>query len=134
MDITTMDAWRATKFSRQGYVALTYDMVGYNDSFQVPHDYTSPEAPLWSFSVLGLQLWNSIRALDFLASLPNVDAERIAVSGASGGGTQTFLLAAVDDRVKVSVPANMVSAYMQGGDNCENAAGLRADYSNVEFA
>jgi dienelactone hydrolase len=125
---------RAANLARQGYVTFTYDMVGYNDSFQVPHDYTSPRAPLWSFSVLGLQLWNSIRALDFLISLPGVDANRIAVSGASGGGTQTFLLAAVDDRVKVSIPANMVSHYMQGGDNCENAAGLRLDYSNVEFA
>jgi dienelactone hydrolase len=125
---------RAANLARQGYVTFTYDMVGYNDSFQVPHDYTSPQAQLWGFSVLGLQLWNSIRALDFLTSLPDVDANRIAVSGASGGGTQTFLLAAVDDRVKVSVPANMVSAYMQGGDNCENAAGLRLDYSNVEFA
>jgi dienelactone hydrolase len=125
---------RAANLARQGYVAFTYDMVGYNDSFQVPHDYASPQAQLWGFSVLGLQLWNSIRALDFLTSLPDVDPNRIAVSGASGGGTQTFLLTAVDDRVKVSVPANMVSAYMQGGDNCENAAGLRLDYSNVEFA
>ncbi len=125
---------RAANLARQGYVVFTYDMVGYNDSFQVPHDYASAPAQLWSFSVLGLQLWNSIRALDFLTSLPGVDANRIAVSGASGGGTQTFLLAAVDDRVKVSVPANMVSAYMQGGDNCENAAGLRLDYFNVEFA
>jgi dienelactone hydrolase len=125
---------RAANLARQGYVVFTYDMVGYNDSFQVPHDYALPQAQLWSFSVLGVQLWNSIRALDFLASLPDVDPNRLSVSGASGGGTQTFLLAAVDERVKVAVPANMVSAYMQGGDNCENAAGLRLDYSNVEFA
>src|SRR5579871_52532 len=125
---------RAANLARQGYVTFTYDMVGYNDSFQVPHDYSSPAGSLWSFSVLGLQLWNSIRALDFLASLPDVDANRLAVSGASGGGTQTFLLTAVDDRIKVAVPANMISAYMQGGDNCENAAGLRQDYFNVEFA
>jgi hypothetical protein len=109
-------------------------MVGYNDSFQVPHDYAAPEAALWSFSVLGLQLWNGIRALDFLESLPEVNRTRIGASGASGGGTQTFLLAAVDDRVRVSVPATMVSHFMQGGDNCENTAGLRLDHSNVEFA
>jgi dienelactone hydrolase len=125
---------RAASLARQGYVAFSYDMVGYNDSFQVPHDYADPIASLWSFSVLGLQLWNSIRALDFLASLPDVDPARLAAVGASGGGTQTFLLAAVDDRVKVSVPANMVSHSMQGGDNCENAAGLRLDHSNMEFA
>jgi dienelactone hydrolase len=125
---------RAANLARQGFVVFTYDMVGYNDSFQVPHEYASPEAELWGFSVLGLQLWNSIRALDFLESLPDVDAGRLGVSGASGGGTQTFLLTAVDDRVKVSVPATMVSHYMQGGDNCENAAGLRLRHSNVEFA
>jgi dienelactone hydrolase len=125
---------RAANLARQGYVVFTYDMVGYNDSVQVPHQYAAPEAALWSFSVLGLQLWNAIRALDFLESLPDVDTSRIGASGASGGGTQTFLLAAVDERVKVSVPATMVSHYMQGGDNCENAAGLRLDHSNVEFA
>jgi dienelactone hydrolase len=125
---------RAASLARQGYLVFTYDMVGYNDSFQVPHDYAAPEAALWGFSVLGLQLWNGIRALDFLESLPDIDRTRIGASGASGGGTQTFLLAAVDDRVKVSVPATMVSHYMQGGDNCENVAGLRLDHSNVEFA
>lgn len=125
---------RAASLARQGYVVFTYDMVGYNDSFQVPHDYADPKASLWSFSVLGLQLWNSIRALDFLESLPDVDRARIAASGPSGGGTQTFLVTAVDDRIKVSVPSTMVSHYMQGGDNCENAAGLRLDHSNMEFA
>ena len=125
---------RAASLARQGYVVFTYDMVGYNDSVQVPHEYVSPEASLWGFSVLGLQLWNAIRGLDFLESLPDVDGSRLGASGASGGGTQTFLLAAVDDRVKVSVPASMVSHFMQGGDNCENTAGLRLDHSNLEFA
>src|SRR5258708_5950099 len=99
---------RAASLARQGYVVFTYDMVGQNDSFQVPHDWAQPEGQLWSFSVLGLQLWNSIRALDFLESLADVDRNRIGASGASGGGTQTFLVTAVDDRVNVSIPANMV--------------------------
>ena len=133
-DDTFNEPMRAASMARQGYVVFTYDMVGMNDSFQVPHDYASQEAQLWGFSVMGLQLWNSIRALDFLQSLPDVDGTKIASAGASGGGTQTFLLAAVDDRVKVAVPANMVSHYMQGGDNCENTPGLRLDHSNVEFA
>lgn len=125
---------RAANMARQGYVVFTYDMVGYNDSTQVRHDYVDRAAELWGFSVLGLQLWDSIRALDFLESLPDVDRRRIGVSGPSGGGTQTFLVTAVDDRVSVSIPANMVSHYMQGGDNCENTAGLRLDHSNMEFA
>jgi dienelactone hydrolase len=132
-------------FALQGYVSFAYDMVGYNDSFQVPHDWgrdpksswgLSPEAlrlGLWGISLLGLQLWNSIRAIDFLCSLSEVDAQRIAVTGASGGGTQAFLLTAVDERVRVSAPVNMISHFMQGGDICENAPNLRIDTDNVEI-
>jgi dienelactone hydrolase len=120
--------------ARQGYVVFAYDMVGYNDTLQLPHRFGSAEQRLWSFGPLGLQLWDSIRALDFLASLDDVDPEQLGATGASGGGTQTFLLAAIDDRVKFAAPVNMVSAIMQGGDLCENAPGLRINTSNVEIA
>jgi len=120
--------------ARQGYVVFAYDMVGYTDTIQLPHRFGSPEQRLWSFGPLGLQLWDSIRSLDFLASLDDVDASRIGIAGASGGGTQAFLLAAVDDRIQFASPVNMVSAIMQGGDLCENAPGLRIDTSNVEIA
>jgi dienelactone hydrolase len=124
---------RAANLSLQGYVAFSYDMVGYNDTIQTPHDFGGPREQLWSFGPLGLQLWNSMRALDFLQSLPDVDPERIAMTGESGGGTQTFLLTAVDDRVKYSVPVNMISGTMQGGSQCENGPGLRLDTFNVEI-
>jgi dienelactone hydrolase len=120
--------------AQQGYVAFAYDMVGYNDTLQTPHEFGGKVEELWSFGPLGLQLWNSIRALDFLEGLSDVDGSRIGMTGASGGGTQTFLLAAVDDRVGFVAPANMVSAEMQGGDYCENAPGLRLDTFNVEIA
>ena len=67
--------------ARQGYVAFAYDMVGYNDTLQTEHRFSSPTYQLWSFTPLGLQLWNSIRALDFVESLPEVDSRRIAVAG-----------------------------------------------------
>ncbi len=118
----------------QGYVTFSYDMVGYNDMIQTPHAFGGPREQLWSFGPLGLQLWNSTRALDFLESLEDVDGTKIAMTGASGGGSQTFLLTAIDDRVRYSAPVNMVSAYMQGGDFCENAPGLRFDTSNLEIA
>ena len=120
--------------ARQGYVVFAYDMVGYTDTIQVPHHFGSPEQRLWSFGPLGLQLWDSIRSLDFLASLDDVDQKRLGIAGASGGGTQAFLLTAVDDRVQFASPVNMVSAIMQGGDLCENAPGLRINSSNVEIA
>lgn len=121
-------------FAKQGYVAFCYDMVGYNDSLQLPHQRISQEWELWGIHLLRLQLWNSIRALDFLCALKEVDRRRIGCTGSSGGGTQTFLLAAVEPRVAASAPVCMVSAHYQGGCFCENAPGLRLDTNNVEIA
>src|SRR5262249_38690133 len=66
--------------------------------------------------------------------LPEVDSERIGCTGASGGGTQTFILSAIDFRMKLAFPAVMVSTAMQGGCTCENTCLLRVDTGNVEFA
>lgn len=128
-------AARCINFARQGMVAFSYDMVGYNDTAQVNHKFASdPTNLLWNISLMGLQTWNSIRALDFLESLPDVDKSRLACTGESGGGTQTFMLGAIDDRLAVQAPIVMVSHSMQGGCLCENAPGLRVDYSNMEIA
>ena len=125
---------RAINLARQGFVVFTYDMIGYNDSRQLPHTFGGRRENLWGLSLAGLQLWNSIRALDFLESLPYVRRDAIGATGASGGGTQTFLLAAVDERVAVAAPVNMISLHMQGGCLCENQPGLRLDTTNVEIA
>jgi hypothetical protein len=125
---------RAINLARQGFVVFTYDMVGYDDSRQLPHTFGGKREALWGLSLGGLQLWNSIRSLDFLQSLPYVQRDALAVTGESGGGTQTFLLSAVDDRVKVAVPVNMISLHMQGGCLCENPPSLRLDTTNVEIA
>lgn len=141
---------RCINFALRGCIAFAYDMVGYGDTYFLPgrtetnanHSFyqrhrrfpNSPRLQLWSVSLLGLQLWNSIRAVDFLCSLSEVDVRRIGVTGASGGGTQTFLLGAVDDRPQVFAPVCMVSHTMQGGCACENAPGLRIRFSNLDFA
>jgi len=125
---------RAINLARQGYVVFTYDMVGYNDSQQVPHTFSGRREYLWGLSLSGLQLWDSIRAIDFLETLPYVRRDAIGMTGESGGGTQTFLASAVDPRIAVAVPVNMISLHMQGGCLCENPPGLRLDTTNVEIA
>lgn len=125
---------RAIGLARQGFVVFTHDMIGYNDSRQLAHTFGGRRESLWGLSLSGLQLWNSIRALDFLETLPYVRRTGFGVTGESGGGTQTFLLAAVDDRVAVAAPVNMISLHMQGGCLCENLPGLRLDTTNLEIA
>jgi dienelactone hydrolase len=141
------------QLARMGCVVWQWDMLGDSDSQQLSRELVhgfakqrpemntaenwglfSPAAEAHLQSVMGLQTWNAVRSLDFLLSLPEVDPERIAMTGASGGGTQTMLLAAVDPRVKLSFPAVMVSTAMQGGCTCENASLLRVGTGNVEFA
>jgi dienelactone hydrolase len=144
---------RCVQLAKMGCVVFHFDMIGDADcqqiSYEIAHRFAkqrpemnrvegwglySPQAESNLQSVMGLQTWNSIRALDFLESLPDVDPLRLASTGASGGGTQTFLLAAIDPRLAVSVPAVMVSTAMQGGCTCENACLLRIGTGNVEFA
>lgn len=101
--------------ARMGAVVFSYDMFakgeeGLQFAFD---DHRTPLAPT-------MQTINSTRVLDFLSSLPYVDPNRIAMTGASGGGTQTFLLAALDQRIAVSVPVVMVSSWFYGGCPCES--------------
>jgi len=125
---------RCINFARQGYIIFSYDMVAYNDSKQLdPHRHWDPRGHLWAVNPLAIQTWNSIRVVDFLLSLDEVDPERIGCTGASGGGTQTFMLTSIDPRVKVAAPVNMISGHMQGGCVCENAPNLRVDAYNVEI-
>lgn len=139
---------RCVQLARMGCVVFHYDMIGYADSLQIQHrpgvrtqmntdtdwGFFSPRAELRLQNMMGLQTFNSIRALDFLSALPDVDPDRIAVTGASGGGTQTFILSAIDDRPAVAFPAVMVSTAMQGGCTCENAPLLRVDSGNIHIA
>ena len=139
---------RCVQLARMGCVVFHYDMVGYADSVQLDHrpgmrpemntdsdwGFFSPQAELRLQNMMGLQTWNSIRALDFLLSLPEVDAKRVGVTGASGGGTQTFILNGVDERPAVAFPAVMVSTAMQGGCTCENACYLRVGAGNIDIA
>jgi dienelactone hydrolase len=126
---------RCAQLARMGCVVFFYDMVGRADSTAIGHNALNGiDAELRLQNLMGLQTFNSLRALDFLLGLEEVDPKRIGVTGASGGGTQTFILCGIDDRPAVAFPAVMVSVEMQGGCVCENCSYLRIGTGNVEFA
>lgn len=126
---------RCAHLARSGYVAFSYDMVGMGDCFQLNHvrEELPPELVAYGLSMMSLNLQNALCVVDFLCSLPEVDADRIGCTGCSGGGTQTYLLSAVDPRIKAAVSVNMISSVMEGGCYCENLPGLRIDTNNVEM-
>lgn len=101
--------------ARMGAVVFSYDMFAKGEeSLQFAfEDHRTILAPT-------MQTLNSIRILDFLSALPYVDQKRIGMTGASGGGTQTFLMTALDPRIAVSAPVVMVSSWFFGGCPCES--------------
>ena len=152
----TLGAWgrfrpdqqkRCATFARMGAVVFSYGMFSWGGE------------PIWQLDTtvviekpdqkvirknhetslaLTVQTWNSIRVLDFLETLPEVDVTKIAITGASGGGTQSFLLAAVDDRISLSIPVVMVSCYYKDLCICEKVMPVNENSKQIlnmaEFA
>lgn len=106
---------RCATLAMMGVAVFSYDMWAWGESalaFNLKDHRTD----------LGLimQTWQSIRILDWFCSQKWVDLQRVGVTGASGGGTQTMVIAAIDDRITLSVPVVMCSSHFYGGCPCES--------------
>ena len=125
--------YRCATLARMGAVVFSYEMFAWGES-RLQFDEEVHRTGL----ALTMQTLNSIRVLDFLTSLPYVDSKRIGVTAASGGGTQSFLVTALDDRISVSVPVVMVSASFFGGCPCESGLPIHSctdlSTNNAEIA
>ncbi|GAB3290934.1 alpha/beta hydrolase family protein [Hymenobacter humi] len=107
--------YRCATLARMGAMVFSYDLFAWGESLLQfkGEDHRRSLA-------MTVQALNGLRSLDYLLGLKEADKTRVAITGGSGGGSQTMLLTALDDRIKVSVPVVMLSSYHSGGCPCES--------------
>jgi dienelactone hydrolase len=96
-------------FARHGYVCLTVDSLQLGEIAAIHHGTYRLQRWWWharGYTPSGVEAWNGIRGIDYLTGRADVDPQRIAVTGISGGGAATFWIAAADERVRVAVPVS----------------------------
>ena len=110
---------------RRGYVVICWDPVGQGERSQfwdpkaarsrynlicAEHAVLGNFAYLAGASLARWEIWDGMRALDYLLTRPDVDPNRISITGTSGGGFQTAHIAALDERIKVAAPSCYITA------------------------
>jgi len=113
------------RLAGRGYVVISWDPVGQGERSQfwnsraqksrynlicAEHAVMGNLAYLAGANLARWEVWDGIRAVDYLLTRPDVDGERISITGTSGGGTQTALIAALDPRIKVAVPSCYITS------------------------
>lgn len=101
-------------FAKNGYAAFILDSIQIAETFALHHGIHSQEMFDWyarGYTPAGVEVWNAMRAIDYLETRPEVDADRIGMTGRSGGAAMTFFTAAVEPRVKVAAPVMGISTY-----------------------
>ncbi len=133
---------RCAALAKQGYFVLSVDCFGSGErSVELPGSYHGgiEAAALWltGTSLFGVQIHENVRAGDYLASRPEVDPERLAITGASGGGNQTLYTAAWDARFKVAIPVVAIGSYHKvvatSNCMCETPFGLAGELEQYDI-
>ncbi len=124
--------YTSAALAAMGAMVINFDMFAYGESnLQVAfEDHRKSLA-------MPLQVLSSIRFLDYMLSLKNIDTNRVAITGGSGGGTLTILHTAIDNRIKLSAPIVSLSSYFYGGCPCESGLDIHSSCgrtNNVEIA
>ncbi|MCL4783285.1 MAG: prolyl oligopeptidase family serine peptidase, partial [Bryobacterales bacterium] len=131
--------------ARLGFVVLTFDPFGQGERGQSSRDHRRTESLLAGVSQQGIAEYETRCALEVLLSRKEVDPERIGITGASGGGYNSWITAALDDRIKVAVPVVGTSEFLEqieavrpldwyrGNEHCHFVPGLLRYANNQEF-
>lgn len=124
--------YRCAALARMGAIAFNYDLFAWGESLLQfeKEDHRKSIAQI-------VQALNGMRILDYLLSLKQADPDRVAITGGSGGGSQTMILTALDPRIKVSAPVVMTSSHFDGGCPCESGVPIHLcgnSTNNAEIA
>ena len=114
--------------AKHGYVAMLIDPIQIAETFALHHGVLNNEMEEWyarGYTPAGLEIWNMIRAMDYLETRPEVDPERFGVTGRSGGAAMSWFSASVDERIKAVVPVMGISTYAANLE--ENTQNLHCD-------